>query len=86
VDDLANEVGMSRSTLNRKMHELFNLTAKDFIQEARIKHACHLLRTTDLATKEVAYACGFSDPNYFSKCFKTNTGSTPTEYRENQAS
>ncbi len=84
VDDLANEVGMSRSTLNRKMHELFNLTAKDFVQAARIKHACHLLRTTDLATKEVAYACGFSDPNYFSKCFKANTGTTTTEFRENE--
>lgn len=82
VDDLANEVGMSRSTLNRKMHELFNLTAKDFVQAARIKHACHLLRTTDLATKEVAYACGFSDPNYFSKCFKANIGMTTTEFRE----
>lgn len=82
VDDLANEAGMSRSTLNRKMHELFNLTAKDFVQAARIRHACHLLRTTELATKEIAYACGFSDPNYFSKCFKNNTGTTPTAYRE----
>ena len=82
IDDLAKEVNLSRSTLNRKMHELFNLSAKDFVQAARIKHACQLLRTTDMATKEVAYACGFSDPNYFSKCFKTNTGQTPTEYRE----
>ena len=82
MDDLAKEVNMSRSTLNRKMHELFNLSAKDFMQAARIKHACGLLRETDLATKEIAYACGFSDPNYFSKCFKTKTGQTPTEYRE----
>lgn len=82
LDELANEVNMSRSTLNRKMHELFNLSAKDFIQTARMKHACQLLTTTDLATKEVAYACGFSDPNYFSKCFKANIGHTPTEYRE----
>ncbi len=84
IDDLANVVNMSRSTLNRKMHELFNLSAKDFVQAARIKHACQLLRTTDMPTKEIAYACGFSDPNYFSKCFKTNTGFTPTEYRENE--
>ena len=82
MDDLANEVNMSRSTLNRKMHELFNLSAKDFVQAARIKHACQLLRTTDMPTKEIAYACGFSDPNYFSKSFKTNTGQTPKEYRE----
>ena len=82
IDDLAKEVNLSRSTLNRKMHELFNLSAKDFVQAARIKHACQLLRNTDMATKEVAYACGFSDPNYFSKCFKTNTGQTPTEFKQ----
>ena len=82
IDDIALAVNMSRPTLNRRMHELFNLSAKDFVQAARIKHACRLLRTTDITTKEVAYACGFNDPNYFSKCFKTNTGLTPTEYRE----
>ena len=81
IDDLANHVCMSRSSLNRKMHELFNLSAKDFIQAARIKHACQLLKNTDMNTKEVAYACGFSDPKYFAKCFKSETGKTPTEYR-----
>ena len=82
IDEIAEVTNMSRSSLNRKMHELFNLSAKDFVQAARIKHACNLLRTTDLAAKEVAYACGFSDPRYFSKSFKANTGMTPTEYRE----
>ena len=83
MDDLASHVYMSRSSLNRKMHELFNLSAKDFIQKARIKHACQLLKNTDMNTKEVAFACGFSDPRYFSKSFKASTGSTPTEYRNN---
>ena len=82
IDDLAKEVNMSRSTLNRKMHELFNLSAKDFVQAARIKHACQLLRTTNMATKEIAYACGFSDPNYFSKCFKETFGCTPAEFQQ----
>ncbi len=86
IDDIAKVTCMSRSSLNRKMHELFNLTAKDFVQAARIKHACNLLRTTDMATKEVAYACGFSDPRYFSKSFKANTGKTPTEYKEGHPS
>ena len=81
IDDLADRVCMSRSSLNRKMHELFNLSAKDFLQAARIKHASQLLRTTDMAAKEVAYSCGFTDPKYFTKCFKSSTGQTPTEYR-----
>ncbi len=84
IDDLADKACMSRSSLNRKMHDLFNLSAKDFLQAARIKHACQLLRTTDLAAKEVAYSCGFTDPKYFAKCFKSNTGKTPTEYRSSK--
>ena len=84
VDDLISATGMSRSSLNRKMHELFNLSPKDFLQEARIKHACSLLCQTDLSVKEVAYACGFSNPHYFATCFKASTGNTPSDFREAQ--
>ena len=81
VDDLMTATGMSRSSLNRKMHELFNLSPKEFLQEARIKHACSLLKQTNLSVKEIAYSCGFSNPHYFANCFKSSTGHTPTEYR-----
>ena len=84
VDDLMNAMGMSRSSLTRKMHELFNLSPKDFLQAARIKHACSLLTQTDLSVKEVAYACGFSNPHYFATCFKASTTLTPSEYKEKQ--
>ena len=35
-----------------------------------------------MSIAEVAYAVGFTDPKYFSKCFKKETGKTPSEYRE----
>ena len=82
VDDLMNAMGMSRSSLTRKMHELFNLSPKDFLQAARIKHACSLLKQTDLSVKEVAYSCGFSNPHYFATSFKASTGLAPSEFRE----
>lgn len=82
VDDLMTATGMSRSSLNRKMHELFNLSPKDFLQEARIKHACSLLKQTDLSVKEIAYACGFNNPHYFATCFKSSTNLTPSEFRD----
>ena len=48
-----------------------------------IHHVIHKQSVAKInAMKEVAYACGFSDPNYFSKSFKSNTGQTPKEYRE----
>ena len=86
VDDLMTTMGMSRSSLTRKMHELFNLSPKDFLQAARIKHACSLLTQTDLSVKEVAYACGFSNPHYFATCFKASTTLTPSEYKEKHQS
>ncbi len=82
VDDLMTTMGMSRSSLTRKMHELFNLSPKDFLQAARIKHACSLLKQTDLSVKEIAYSCGFSNPHYFATSFKATTGLTPSEFRE----
>ena len=81
IEDLMVATCMSRSSLNRKMHELFNLSPKDFLQEARIKHACSLLKQTDLPIKEIAYSCGFSNQQYFATCFKNSMGVTPTEYR-----
>ena len=81
IDDLMEATHMSHSSLNRKMHELFNLSPKDFLQEARIKHACSLLKQTDMPIKEIAYACGFSNQQYFATCFKSSMGVTPSEYR-----
>jgi transcriptional regulator GlxA family with amidase domain len=51
------------------------------LREARIKHACQLLRQTTKTVAEVAYSCGFSDPKYFSRCFKQSIGMSPTDYK-----
>jgi transcriptional regulator GlxA family with amidase domain len=51
------------------------------MREARIKRACQLLRQTEKTVSEVAYACGFTDPKYFSRIFKQSIGQAPTEYR-----
>ena len=83
VGDMAEAVATSRSGLQRKIKQAMGITPLDFLREARIKHACHLLQTTDKTVAEVAYACGFTDPKYFSRCFKQSTGMTPSEYKVN---
>lgn len=82
IDDMADATAMSRSSLARKMKQLLGVTPADFFKEARIKRAVHLLSTTEMSTSEVAYSCGFSDPKYFSKCFKATIGKSPKEVRE----
>lgn len=81
LDDMASQTAMSRSALNRKMKSLFGVTPMDFLREARIKRACHLLQHSAAGVNDIAFMCGFSDAKYFSKCFKASVGKTPTEYR-----
>jgi transcriptional regulator GlxA family with amidase domain len=73
---------MSKSNLTRKLKELIGLTPGDFLKEARIKKATELLKNTNMNISEIAYMCGFNDPKYFSKVFKSSIGKTPSEYRE----
>ena len=81
VDDMAAATATSRSSLNRKTKSLLGLTPADFLKEARIKQACQQLTSTVKSINDIAYSCGFSDPKYFSKCFRTSKGMSPTEYR-----
>lgn len=81
VGDMAEAAATSRSGLQRKLKQTMGITPQDLLREARIKHACLLLQTTDKTVAEIAYACGFTDPKYFSRCFKQSTGQVPTEYK-----
>ena len=81
ISAMAAACAVSRSVLQRKMKQLMGVTPIDFLREARIKKACRLLRETDLAIVDIAYRCGFSDPKYFSKTFKTSVGKSPSEYK-----
>ena len=81
VGDMAAAAAVSRSGLQRKLKQTMGVTPQDLLREARIKRACQLLRTSNKTIAEVAYACGFSDPKYFSRSFKQSTGQSPTEYK-----
>jgi AraC-like DNA-binding protein len=48
----------------------------------RLSHARHLLRTTDMAVKEIAENAGYGDPYFFSRSFKKHCGKSPQEYRK----
>ena len=82
VGDMAAAAAVSRSGLQRKLKQTMGVTPQELLSEARIKHACQLLRQTDKPVAEIAYACGFNDPKYFSRCFKQSTGKTPSEYKK----
>ena len=82
VDDLVQEMAVSRSVFFKKLKSLTGLAPVEFIKEVRINRAIELIKTGEYSMTQVAYMVGINDPRYFSKCFKAKMGMTPTEYRE----
>lgn len=82
IDDIAVNVGMSRSVLYSKIKTAVGMTPVDFVRHIRLLRAQKLINDTDQSLTQIAYSVGFSDPKYFSKVFKREMGVTPSEYRE----
>ncbi|HSF87901.1 MAG TPA: ATP-binding protein [Saprospiraceae bacterium] len=80
IDALAQELGMSRPNLNRKLRALLNQSTNQFIQSVRLQRAVDLLRQRAGTVAEIAYQTGFSSPAYFIKCFKDHFGETPGQF------
>ena len=81
IVEFSNLMHMSRMQLHRKLKALTNLSASAFLRSQRLKAATELLTKTDLTVSEIAYDVGFTNPFYFSKCFKESYGKTPSEFR-----
>ena len=82
VEMLAEGVGMSRVHMHRKLKELTNQSARDFIRSIRLKQAAELLSNQKLTVSDVAYALGFSNLSHFSNSFREFYGSSPKEYAQ----
>jgi len=80
VENLSQEVGMSRVHLNRKMQELINQSPSKLIKSMRLKQAAYLLINNEVNISEVAYRVGFSTPSYFTNSFHDYYGMTPKEF------
>ena len=83
AEQLADEIGLSRMQLHRKLTALTNQSAGDFIRTLRLHRAMSLLQENAGTVSEVAYNVGFSDSSYFAKRFRDQFGCTPGEAREN---
>jgi len=78
-EDFASAVGMSRMQLHRKLKSLLGVSSTEFLRNERLKIAAELLKKGNGNISDVAYAVGFNDVSYFSKCFKEMYGFTPSE-------
>lgn len=82
VEDFARELNMAHSTFYNKVKSLLGITPVEFIREIRLKRGHQLLQSGTYDVSTVSYMVGFSDPRYFSKCFKKRFGISPSQVKE----
>ncbi|GAA2140562.1 AraC family transcriptional regulator [Streptomyces synnematoformans] len=81
VRGCAASVGVSVGYLNEAVKRATGLTPGHLIRQAQAREAKRLLAATDLTVRQVARLAGFSDPAYFSRFFRRETGSSPGDFR-----
>ncbi len=85
VESLAGLLHISRVQLYRKMKAIMDVSVSDYILTVRLEKGKNLLKETQLTISEIAYAVGFSTPNYFSTSFKSKYKVSPSSFRDNGA-
>jgi len=83
---LARKRGLSDSTFRRYWSARVGAPPAHYLMQLRIGEACRLLVETHLSVGEIAAATGFTDPLYFYRRFRIETGATATDYRKNHQS
>lgn len=86
VTELAKEMGISHSSLHRKLKSIAQQSISQFIRETRLKRAMELLQLQAGTVAEIAYGVGFGSTTYFSKCFHDYYGYPPGEVRKRYVS
>ena len=80
VEMLAQQIGMSRSALYKKIMAVTGLGPAEFIRTVRIKRGKALLERSQMQITEIAYSVGFNSLKSFTMNFKAEYGLTPSEY------
>lgn len=83
VNELSNDMAVSRSQLHRKLTALTGFSTTNFIRMVRLEKAKDLLLKADGNITEIAYKCGFNSQSYFTKSFTEYFGKSPTQFIEN---
>ena len=82
IPDLAKQCNVSEVHFRRLFLEVYKTTPQKYIISKRIRTASELLQFSNNTISNIAKSSGFSSVYYFCRLFKTETGMTPSEYRD----
>ena len=81
LEEMASAMGMGRVPFFHRVRNLTNKTPAELIRDLRLKHACILLKRTNINMSELATNIGFMTAENFINIFREKFGMTPLEYR-----
>ncbi|WP_245868994.1 helix-turn-helix domain-containing protein, partial [Vibrio fujianensis] len=83
--DIAQAAFVSQRQLERLFKQFLNTSPNLYLREMQLNYGRTLLSNDrGVSIQHVAEQCGFSDSNYFSKCFKQKFGQSPRQYMAQQ--
>lgn len=86
LPDVAALVGMTPSAFSRFFSRAAGRGLSDMVRRLRVIRACALLNGTDMLVADICYAVGYGNLSNFNRQFRTETGTTPREYRRTSRS
>jgi AraC-like DNA-binding protein/DNA-binding NarL/FixJ family response regulator len=81
LEEMATAMGMGRVPFFHRVRNLTSKTPAELVRDMRLKHACILLKRTNINMSELASNIGFMTAENFINIFKEKFGMTPLEYR-----
>ena len=82
VDMTCREFGFSRKSLDRHLKAAIGVTGKEILDDLRVEKAKELLKNTDKNINYILDVCGFGSEKTFYRIFRSETGLTPSEFRQ----
>ncbi|WP_057939391.1 hybrid sensor histidine kinase/response regulator transcription factor [Algoriphagus resistens] len=82
VDTISQAMGMSRTSLFRKLKALTGQNINQYIRTVKVLKAASLIKEENLGVAQAAYEVGFTSTKYFRKLFKEQFGFLPSEVNE----
>jgi transcriptional regulator GlxA family with amidase domain len=84
ASELAAQFGVTASHLSRTFRARYGVALSDYMKALQVRHAQRLLRTTQMDTTRIAYACGFGTRRTFFRAYRRMTGASPVTYRRSR--
>lgn len=81
-DDLQKELALSSRQIGTELKEGLNASFKNYLNQIRLAEVKRLLIESELPISDIAYKCGYNNISHFNRVFKTQTGKSPKQFRE----